>query len=508
MLLFRDYTPSNELRYLVIADEALRDGHFFAFYNQGIVYADKPPLYLWIIMASKSIFGVHSMLWLGLFSIIPAFVILYIMNKWAQNEMPRMVRVTAQMMLISTGYFLGAMAVLRMDMLMAMFIVLALYTFYRIYQGDKRKKLLWFLPLYVFGALFTKGPYGVMIPLASILAFLLIEHKIKSVGKYLGWRFWVIVLGLSCAWFGCVYAEGGNTYLNDLLFNQTVHRAVNSFSHSKGFLFYFTTFPYCFAPWSILYLIIFIMAIYNKIRLNTLQKFFAVTIVTTWIMLSCVSSKLEIYLLPIYPFVVFLAVSFIGEIGHRAWIRAGVLVPIAIYMLAFPVVIILPIIISVPEWLFSWPIYASCGILLVMGCGAALELFSSENVYRSIQVLATGLFMAAAVGSFIIPQLNNDIGYGLLAEQGKEMKKLDSTQRYLSYDVSRASGMEYYLGENVEEITLKELKQRADGGERAVLFLKVSDITKNDTLNAIAGVNEGKRVGRYCVLMINKKNGN
>ena len=44
VLILRDFTPNNELKYLSIVDEALRDGHFFTFYNQGEIYADKPPL--------------------------------------------------------------------------------------------------------------------------------------------------------------------------------------------------------------------------------------------------------------------------------------------------------------------------------------------------------------------------------------------------------------------------------------------------------------------------------
>ena len=36
----RDYTPDNELRYLSIADEALRDHSFFAFHNHGLACAD------------------------------------------------------------------------------------------------------------------------------------------------------------------------------------------------------------------------------------------------------------------------------------------------------------------------------------------------------------------------------------------------------------------------------------------------------------------------------------
>lgn len=53
IMLLRDFTPSNELRYLSIADEALRNHTFFAFSNYGAPYADKPPLYLWIVMLCR-----------------------------------------------------------------------------------------------------------------------------------------------------------------------------------------------------------------------------------------------------------------------------------------------------------------------------------------------------------------------------------------------------------------------------------------------------------------------
>lgn len=57
VLIFRDYTPSNELRYLSIVDEALRNGDIFTFTNHGIQYADKPPLYFWILMLGKWLLG-------------------------------------------------------------------------------------------------------------------------------------------------------------------------------------------------------------------------------------------------------------------------------------------------------------------------------------------------------------------------------------------------------------------------------------------------------------------
>ena len=82
LMLFRDASVSNELRYLSIIDEALRDGHFFAFYNHGIAYADKPPLFFWLMMLGKQIFGCHSMLYLSLLALIPSFVTVVVLDRW------------------------------------------------------------------------------------------------------------------------------------------------------------------------------------------------------------------------------------------------------------------------------------------------------------------------------------------------------------------------------------------------------------------------------------------
>ena len=84
ILILRDFTPDNELKYLSIADEAIRDGNIFAFYNHGVAYADKPPLYIWAIMLGKLLFGKHIMFFISLLSVIPAFITLSVMGKWCK----------------------------------------------------------------------------------------------------------------------------------------------------------------------------------------------------------------------------------------------------------------------------------------------------------------------------------------------------------------------------------------------------------------------------------------
>ena len=128
LLLLRDFTPDNELKYLSIADEAIANGHIFAFYNHGVAYADKPPLYIWAIMLGKLLFGEHLMFFISLLSVIPAFVTLWIMGKWCERYLSRNKTINAELMLVTSIYFLAPIIVLRMDMLMTMFITLSLYT--------------------------------------------------------------------------------------------------------------------------------------------------------------------------------------------------------------------------------------------------------------------------------------------------------------------------------------------------------------------------------------------
>lgn len=74
-----------------------------------------------------------------------------------------------------TAMYIGTALVLRMDMLMALFILLALRAFYRLYQGKASRSTRWMIPVYIFLAIFTKGPVGFLMPMVSIVAFLAIK---------------------------------------------------------------------------------------------------------------------------------------------------------------------------------------------------------------------------------------------------------------------------------------------------------------------------------------------
>lgn len=154
-LALRDFTPDNELRYLSIADEAISSGSVFCFTNHGAIYADKPPLYLWITMLGRLLFGNNCMFFLGLFSLVPMLLVGKIMNDWVRPYLSPQARRCALLMLFTCGYFPFLGLTLRMDMLMTLFIVLALREVYRMTTSGMTTRQNALLGVYLFAGLFT-----------------------------------------------------------------------------------------------------------------------------------------------------------------------------------------------------------------------------------------------------------------------------------------------------------------------------------------------------------------
>lgn len=436
MMAMRDFTPSNELRYLSIADEAIANGHLFAFYNHGIPYADKPPLYFWIVMLCRLLFGHHSCLALSMFSLIPAFAIVGIMDRWVMKGKSAMNRMSVAGMTLTCVMFLGTMVVLRMDMLMCLFIVLALWTFYRMYTGEGyRRQDSLTLPLWIFLALFTKGPVGLLMPPLAIAVFLAVKRDWKGFRKYLGLKTWGIIAALSAVWLTCVWLEGGLEYINNLLFKQTVGRAVNAFTHARPFWFYLVTILWCLAPYTLLLIGSFMASLLpvrkaGAEKVSDLEILFLCTIISTVAMLSSFSSKLPIYLVPVLPFCVYLFPTVLDRIGERGWMRWSVgIFQILLLCAGIATLLFLSGSVTIPaaaclldEYSFAReaPVVNAVILLTLANAMGTWFLIKRKSVNIPALLLSAGLFLAAFSASAVLRDLNPYIGYGSICSRVPE----------------------------------------------------------------------------------------
>ena len=513
VMIMRDFSPDNELRYLQIADEAIEDGSVFAFTLQGEPYADKPPLYLWIVILSRLLLGKHSMFLLSLFSLLPAFVIIAIMDRWSGLEKASE-RVGVAFMMMTCALFLGMSVFLRMDMLMTMFIVLALHSFWQLYEGTgnrKRQEIL--LPVWIFLALFTKGPVGILMPPVAIACFLLLKRKGREIGKYLGWKTWGIIAGLCLVWFAGVYLDGGKAYLDNLLFHQTMGRAVNSFHHKAPFWYYFVAIWAIVAPYMFLLVgavIVSLLRPSEGTSRSDREVFFCTTVVSTFVMLSLFSGKLAIYLAPVMPFMVLLFVEVLRRVGWRRWMTWSLAIPAAVVaVLALGLLIVRcfgmgdarvsELFVDYP-FLRSGPVWFAVGLLLAGHTLALCYLVRGRRDFAVI-MMGTALLLAAYSASSVTPQLNDWIGWGNLC------KTISPDETVATVYMRRPYPMKVYLGRDIHDYDkdfaafhAAEVEGRSPEDGSLVLVTRTKRLGRDAGLEAFAKANPHWFVGPYCLV--------
>ena len=501
----RDFTPSNELRYLNIANEAIANHKVFAFTNNGIPYADKPPLYIWLVMLCKILAGEHSMFLLSLLSFIPSALIVWIMDSWLVRgskengkEADPLMRIAMALMLFTTGMFFGACIFVRMDTLMALFIVLAIYSFYKMYKGIGNVKLQsWLFPLWIFLGLFTKGPVGLLMPIVSVICFLIVKKQGKEIGKYLGLKTFGVIIGLCAIWLFGVWLDGGSDYLYNLTIHQTFGRAFNSFSHKKPFYFYFVAMFINLLPYFIFMLPILVSGLLKSKegeQKSDTEKLFLSTICATFVMMSLFSAKLPIYLLPIVPFLVYCLPLEIERRGMKSWMRWCLFATAALFAIisGFGIYVIkhidsIPFISKAIEpFPFATNNLNLYGLMILLAASilSIAEMVNGKRDSKSIIYLSCGILFCVYSASFEMKALNPYIGYGEIC------KEVPSDVRVTTLFVRRAENMKVYLGRDVvdyhkdiDKFMSEEVSKQNKETEQTVLIINSKDIQKNQKLS-------------------------
>ncbi len=463
MLLWRDPSPSNELRYLSIEDEALRDGHFFAFYNQGLPYTDKPPLFFWLLMFFRLFCGATCM-WLPILftALLPSFVTVAVMDHWLRmasgDRVTTLMRVCCTFLLLAGLLFMIQTFFLRMDMLMTMFIVLALFTFWKMYTGiGVRKADRWLLPAYIFLALFTKGPVGFFAPVLIIIVFLALERQLRRLPELLGWRQWLVMLLLFGGWILGAWLEGGREYVGCLLFHQTMDRAVNAFTHKQPFWWYIPTLLYAVLPYTLLMIPALVYLYRHRDRSDIFSRLLLTAIAVIFIMLSAFSGKLAIYLTPILPFMAYLMPKFADITKGRSeqlkkW---ALLIPAGLFALAGIFILILSVstgtsplapmamrlALNTP-YIFCTTILAIAAVL-VLGGVVSIFVICRRGWPRGVIALGATLFLAVFAAGCTIEPLNEWTAYEKVCREAVSATDCDT---YNTLFVHRPENMDVYLG--------------------------------------------------------------
>ncbi len=341
----RDPWPADEPRFALVARDMLRSGDWLIPRVGGDLYADKPPVFFWLMAASMAVTGsVRSGFLLpSLLAGLGATVLVYDLLRRVRG---REVAFAGGLVLLLTFQFVWQFRQAQIDGVLCFFVTLSLYGLLRhLFAGPG---LGWFLLGWFAAGLgvITKG-VG-FLPLLVLLPFVVLAARgWPATAPHRDPRWWlgpVFFLAAIAVWFVpmmLVTAAGGEllAYRNEILFQQTVTRYAEAWHHHEPFWFFLVNvIPVLWLPLTAL-----LPWLWPRWRaaLRAGPRDTFVAVLLAWVVIvvlffSASAGKRGVYVLPAVPALVMAAATWLPEILRLratrllAFVLAAVLTALAV----------------------------------------------------------------------------------------------------------------------------------------------------------------------------------
>jgi 4-amino-4-deoxy-L-arabinose transferase-like glycosyltransferase len=328
----REPWPADEPRFVLVAKQMVESGNYL-FPHRGIeLYADKPPIYFWILSACYFLIG--SWRWSFLLpSLIAGMGTLYLSFDLARRLWNPRAALWAAAAILFCFQFVYQFKRAQIDPTLVLFTTIALY-------GMLRHMLLgphwrWFYTACFFSGLgiITKG-VG-FLPLLMFLPYLLLRfNKAEGLAVLHGntalkWLAGIVFFALAISiWLAPVLWAANHSglaehqaYLDNILFKQTAKRYADPWSHLEPWWYFLEVIAFYWLPFSLFFLWLW------KSWKNAFEiKDARVLLPLCWAMLvvlffSISSAKRDMYILPALPAFALAAAPFMQSISEKKWFR-------------------------------------------------------------------------------------------------------------------------------------------------------------------------------------------
>jgi len=462
----------DEARYAEVLREMVADGKWVVPHLNGTFYPDKPPIYFWLCAIISLLLGQITpascllVTWLNTAACVVGH---YYFTKKLFTARAAFI---GTCVLIASFLFLGCAQIVRMDMLLTFWVPLALYTFY---LGFEKQQPKYFYLFYISIALavLTKGPLGFAFPFLPAVALLVHQrawHQLKQLLLHPGL---VLFLVLIAGWLLYAWYSGQQDFVQSLFFEQMAGRAVKAYSHREPIYFYLMLLPLVLLPWTSFVPRAVIKSIKNQ---STGIRLLLWWFVTGFVLISLVSGKLFIYLLPLVPPVTMILGGFFDQQLQATHLKnkAFQIEALIATTLTFGLLGGLPFLIPhfpVVNKINLWPLAFIFLPLLILGIG----LMILRRKKALLLVLFGGMwFFSTYAFQVIIPKLNPAFSARKMGEkivQYRTEGAMVATFRVLK------GILNFYAEQLIPEISQDELYSYLDQTNR-VLILKENEFRK------------------------------
>ncbi len=363
-------------------------------------YLDKPHLHFWLAAGSYHLFGVNEFAY-KLPSLLFSILGVYSTYKLGSLLYNQQTGKLAALILVTSFSFFLAMNDVRMDAILTACII------FTTWQGIAwvNKKNLSSILLLALGAALgfcTKGHIALFVPALSI--FLYILYK-KNWPTFYHWHILIFCVAFLIFISPVLYSyylqfdlhpekvirgESGRSGVAFILWNQNIERLSGEKFSSKASgdrLFFFHTYLWAFAPWSIIAYIALFTRLKN-IRHKKYEWVTAGTILLFSILITFAGFKLPHYLNVILPVSSLLVAAFLINNSQRPWMKYLLITQYIVCALA------LVLLIFINFWAFT-PVnyWVTAGFILLLLLSIYIIIHQKQPLQKLITVSVLGFFM-------------------------------------------------------------------------------------------------------------------
>lgn len=422
-----DLWPSDEPRFGQIEREMLRSGNWLVPHVNNEVYTDKPPLFFWAGGIVALLNGGHVESWTTRFpSALAGIVALLFTYFIGANLFSQRAALLGALAAGISTQFVDQSRTAQTDMIMTAFCTGAFWAFAAGWFGRLRPMAGGILFGVLSGlAVLGKGPVGVIVPVGSILLFILLAKEWRR------GRLWAILsavlffAAVVLAWLLPMLSAVSHGASKDLLWDQNITRYLAATGHLNPPWFFIQQLPISFLPMT-LFLPFVAVSLWREWRseqgLSRQRLFLFCWFVFTLVFFSLSRGKRDQYILPLFPALGLMVGDWLDRkslsgsgSAHSAYIWALRAIGSLYLLLAGLVVTVAPrILVSLeeriegggipPDW-FSFPVIGAC-VALAGACFWAGSI--GRRWIRSFGGIVIGtMAFWLAVFLFIYPPLNN-----------------------------------------------------------------------------------------------------
>jgi len=360
-----DFSTKGEPREAAVAVSMLESGNWLLPRVYADEFAYKPPMTHWLMALFSLPQGHVSPFTARLpsalaYTALMALTLLFFGRKGRFQE-----AFIATLLLLTCVEIHRAGMTARVDMLLTFFTVGGLMYLFRWEDDRELKGLPLVIPALLSGAVLTKGPVGILLPVFVFGVYLLLlrKYRLSKIVKSLAYVA-LSSLFVPTLWYIEAWLQGGTDFLNMALaenFGRFFHLNPANISyelgHENGAWYNLITLIAGFVPWTLLLLFSLFGLKIGKtgapvrtwlqktgrtlLSMDKIQLFSLTAAVCIVFFYSLPSSKRSVYLMPAYPFIaVFISRYFLYLAEHRAKVIrlfAGVLSAMVVLVVAVSV---------------------------------------------------------------------------------------------------------------------------------------------------------------------------